>query len=90
MIIKNNPNIKNSKALKLLASIIVMQNAGARNFRNLINNSSKNNRFWYSLMKEIKLLNLPVDSRYNSITEISKLIRSFKPLKLKYHQLERI
>ena len=90
MIIKHNPNIKNSKALKLLASIIVMQNAGARNFRNLINNSSKNNRFWYSLKKEIKLLNLPMDSRYNSITEVSKFIRRFKPLKLRYHQLEKI
>jgi len=88
MIIKHNPNIKNSKALKLLASIIVMQNAGARNFRNLINSSSKNDRSWYSLMKEIKLLNLPMDSRYNSITKIGKLIRSFTPLKLKYYQLE--
>jgi len=90
IIIKNNPNIKNSKALKLLASIIIMQNAGTRNFRNLINKSSKNNRFWYSLMKEIKLLNLPMDSRYNPITEISEFIRRFKSLKLKYYQLKKI
>ena len=88
-IIKNNSNIKLSKALKLLASIIIIQEIGARGFRNLINGYSKNNKFWYDIARELKLLNLPMD-RYCSISEVSRSIRDFKPLELKCYLKDNI
>ena len=89
-VINNNSNINRSKALKLLASIIIIQEIGARNFRNLINSYSKNDKFWYNLNKELRLLNLPMDTKYCSINEVSKSIINFEPLKLKYYLINNI
>lgn len=89
-IIKENPKIKNSKALKFLSIIILAQEIGIRNLRNLLIFNGKNNRFWYRLLKELKLLNLPTEKKYNTIIEVDNLISNFKPLGLRYYQVNNI
>jgi len=84
-IIINNKSLKNSKALKLTCAIIVGQEVGLRTLRNILNLNGKKNIYWYSLLKELRELNFPKEYKYQSITEVSKSIRNFKSLKLKYY-----
>jgi len=86
-IIKNNPGIRNTKGLKILATIFLVQEIGFRNTRNLFDTNYKSNKFWYNLIKELKEIRFPMNERYNPITEVSRSIKEFKPLKLKYYQL---
>lgn len=85
-IVSSNRGIKYSKALKLTGAIIIGQESGFRTLRNILNLNGKNNDYWYKLLKELKELNLPKGQKYQSIKEISKSIRSFLPLSLKYYQ----
>ncbi len=86
-IVSSNKGIKYSKALKLTCAIIIGQESGFRTLRNMLNLNGKKNDYWYSLKKELRELNFPKDRKYQSITEISKSIRNFAPLGLKYYQL---
>jgi hypothetical protein len=86
MIINSNIGIKPSKALKLLSAIIIGQEVGFRTLRNILNLNGKNNDYWYKLLKELKEVTFPKGQKYQSIKEISKSIRSFAPLSLKYYQ----
>ena len=85
-IISNNTNIRYSKALKLLSIIIIGQEVGFRTLRKILSINGKKNDYWYSLVKDLKVLNLPKDQKYQSIREVSNSIRNFISLKLKYYQ----
>jgi len=85
-ITKNNPGIRNTKALKILATIFLVQEIGFRNTRNLFDTNYKSNKFWYNLIKELKETRLPMNERYNPITEVSRSIKEFKPLKIKEYK----
>jgi len=86
-IVSGNKDIKYSKALKLLSVIMIAQEVGFRTLRNILNLNGKKNDYWYSLLKELRELNFPKDQKFQTITEISKSIRNFEPLSLKYYQL---
>lgn len=86
-IIRNNPGIKYSKALKLLSVLILNQEVGFAALRKLLNLNGNKNRYWYKLFEELKYLNLPEISKYNIISDVSKMISNFEPLSLKYYQL---
>jgi hypothetical protein len=86
-IIRNNPGIKCSKALKLLSVLTINQEVGFEALRKLLNLTGNKNRNWYKLFEELKHLNLPEISKYNIISDVSKMIRNFEPLSLKYYQL---
>ena len=86
-IIRNNPGIKYSKALKLLAVLTIKQEVGFAALRKLLNLNGNKNRYWYKLLEELKYLNLPEISKYNIISDVSKMISNFEPLSLKYYQL---
>ena len=85
-IINNNIGIKHTKALKLLSVIIIGQEVGFRTLRNILSFNGKRNNYWYSLVKELRALNLPKGQKYQSIREVGNSIRNFIPLKLKYYQ----
>ena len=87
-IIKNNTGIRNTKTLKILATIFLVQEIGFRNTRNLFDTNYKSNKFWYNLIKELKETRLPMNGKYNPIEEVSRSIKEFKPLKLKYYQIK--
>jgi hypothetical protein len=87
-LIRNNPKIKYSKALKLLSVIILSQETGLPALRKLLKLNGNKNRYWYKLLEEIKKLNLPETKKYNPVLEASKMISNFEPLSLKYYQLE--
>lgn len=87
-IINSNPGISNTKALKLLSVISLVQEIGFRNTRNLLDTNHKNNKFWYNTKKELEEIKLPMNEKYNPITEISKSIKEFEPLKLRYYHLK--
>ena len=86
-IIRNNPGIKYSKALKLSSALIIKQEVGFAALRKLLNLNGNKNRYWYKLFEELKYLNLPEISKYNIISDVSKMISNFEPLSLKYYQL---
>ena len=85
-IINSNKGIKHSKALKLLAVIILGQEIGFRTLRNMLNLNGKKNECWYSLVRELRELNFPKNHKYQSIKEVGNSIRNFMPLKLKCYQ----
>lgn len=85
-IVSGNKDIKYSKALKLLSVIMIAQEVGFRTLRNILNLNGKKNDYWYSLLKELRELNFPKDQKFQTITEISKSIRNFEPLSLKYYE----
>ena len=86
-IIKSNSGIKHSKALKLFDVLIVSKEVGFDPLRKLLRFTGKKNRCWYKLLEELKDLNLPQMSKYSIINDVSKMIRNFEPLSLKYYQL---
>jgi len=85
-ILNNNVGMKYSRALKLVSVIIISQEVGYRTLRNILSINGKKNYYWYSLITDLKKLNLPKDQKYNSIKEVGNSIRNFESLKLKYYQ----
>lgn len=81
-ITKNNPGIRNTKTLKILATIFLVQEIGFRNTRNLFDTNYKSNKFWYNLIKELRKTKLPKGEKYNPIAGIYESIKDFKPLRL--------
>ena len=86
---KNNSNMQPTKLLKLVGSIILIQEAGYRPLREALGIRSKNAKIWYSLKKELRSVdNLKVTDKYNSILKVKQALNAFIPLRLADYDIQ--
>jgi hypothetical protein len=81
-IMKNNPKLNLKTALSNFGALSLISNAGARRFRQLINERFSD-RSWQRLKRNLKGINLlPID-KYKPIKEMNWTLSEFQPFKLK-------
>lgn len=80
-IIKNNPGLNLKTALSHFGALTLINSAGARRLRQLIN-EEYSDRTWQRLKRNLKGINLlPID-KYKPIQAMSQSLSEFKPFKL--------
>lgn len=86
-IIKSN-NLKLKMALSYFGALTLINEIGARNFRQVVNDSYCD-RTWQRLKKQLNGLQSPSQGKYQPFLAISKVIDEFKPFKMKDLESER-
>ena len=80
-IINNNPKLNISKCLRLLSTIQMSNEIGAKELRNLIKVKS-NDKYAQRLLSDLKNVKTDKDVQYSPFVMISKSLKEFKPVRL--------
>jgi hypothetical protein len=86
-IMQSQKKPKLNKTLYWLASMVLIEQTGIRDFQNKVEESA-NKTTWYRIKKQLKSLNLPHNHKYTALSSIQKCLVDFQPLKLADYKLQ--
>jgi hypothetical protein len=86
---KKHPNLKANQLLRVIGSIVIIQEVGVRRFRGALGFTKDKSDAWYRLRKELKNINnLQKMDKYRSISKISDALNVFIPLSMGDYELK--
>ncbi len=86
---KNHPTMQPSKLLKLVGSIILIQEIGSRALREALGIKRGNANVWYSLISDLKKIDQLRDGdKYRSILKVKQALNSFISLRLADYDIQ--